>query len=934
MILDYDYNKNKKQFSISYIAEDGNKQILKFENLQKFLTYFYTPQGRFKTWDDSRCDTKYTYNPHKFDLKEFIYNLNDDIQKKLDGITFPKLFTFDIETRLKSGAHGEVGMGDFTDPTVADEPIHTISLVSPNLNGVVMGDKPLTDEEIEWIKEQFYQYLKNIPFFETLELKMPQFKYMYFDKEESMLRFFLTNVVAKVPILAGWNSIGYDWCYITNRIKNTYSNLSVSDSSYTGTTRGKEFTNKRGDKIKIQHPVHTLILDMMEVVENEDTAVLPEKESLNLDYVAHETLGANKIEYEGNLEVLYNTDYKRYVFYNLIDSILVQLIDKRFKSLDHIYMYSLYAKERIGQCFSKIALTEALILKHFRSKNIKIVPEQKENVERGRLIGAYVKKPRGGLYEYVTCNDFASLYPSTMRTCNLSFENYVGVKWKEEELNKYRRDMASYIVIGPHVFRNEGTLDKPSVGEQIGSFIDWDALKPYQEDKNYFVSVNGCIYKNDRDYTLRNIMTELYSERNASKYLAKDLDAMVISDIDHILNSHLDELHQYKQNAIDLIKSLGYEFTCGEDIKQFFQKEGKDAVLEFERKLKTMITYHQNLEIAVKIMMNSVYGGTSHQSFYWFNINLANDITGESRNLTKKMEKHLTDYWKTAWTEEPKLIEIQKKLGLKLKSEEEIEEIKRNSLSNSLCYVVYGDTDSLYISYKSLLETIQGSDKMDLHQILNILMEINLNFLDQHNFDYIKAYYDKRHGQSVHKFELETINRRGVWLHETKKRYGQVLLWKDGKIYDVDSLPIKVKGLEVVKASYPTLARKQIKKLLRFLLEYNGKYLIQELNLMNMEFIKEFNVAEIDDVCANVRVNGYLDRILDDTNPNGYITTKGAAVGVRALAMYNWLNNVHHLGAEPLYGGKLKFYHVQKKSRGEREEGFAYESTKYPKWAA
>lgn len=694
MILDYDYNREKKQFSISFIKPDGNKEVKHFDNIQKFITYYYTPEGRFNTWDGAKADTKYTYNPSKFDLKEFIYNLEQSIQNELDGKTFPKLYTFDIETRLKSGPRGEVGQGDFTDPTIADEPVHTISLVSPNMNSVVMGDKPLTPEDIEWIRSEFHKYLNSIPFFRTLNIPAPEFRYMHFEKEENMLRFFLENVVKKVPILAGWNSIGYDWCYITSRIRNFYPNLSIKLASMTNTTRMEEYTNMKGEKIKMPHPIHTLILDMMDVIDTEDTQVLPMKESMNLDYISHEALGANKVEYDGNLEELYIKDYRRYVFYNLIDSILVQLNDKKFKTMDHIYLYSLYAKERIGRCFSKIALTEALILRHFRQTNTKIVWEPRGDVERGRLLGAYVKKPLGGRYEFVCCNDFASLYPSTMRTCNLSFENYVGAFWDDEKLAPYRRDMAHFIVVGPNVFINEGTLAKPILGDQIGTFLNDEALEQYRKDKNYFVTVNGCVYKNDKDYTLKLIMTELYSNRNSSKYLSKDLDAMVISDIDHILNGHGDKLYTYKQNAVDLIRGMGYEFTCGEDIRVWHAKNGDTALKEFERKLKVEIIYHANLEQAIKLMMNSVYGGTSHKGFYWFNINLANDITGESRNLTHLMEDHLSEYWKTAWQTEPKLIELRERLGIRIKPNEQINRIITESPCNSLCTIVYGDSVS------------------------------------------------------------------------------------------------------------------------------------------------------------------------------------------------------------------------------------------------
>lgn len=247
--------------------------------------------------------------------------------------------------------------------------------------------------------------------------------------------------------------------------------------------------------------------------------------------------------------------------------------------------------------------------------------------------------------------------------------------------------------------------------------------------------------------------------------------------------------------------------------------------------------------------------------------------------------------------------------------------------------ILVHNTDSLYISYAPLLETIEGVENADLHQILDIILEINLNFLDQHNFDYIKEYYDKRHGQSVHKFELETVNKRGVWLHGTKKRYGQILLWKDGKKYDLDALPVKVKGLEVVKSSYPTAARAMLKDYLKFLLDYDGKYLVQELNLKNIQNIKRWGTLPIDEICANIKVNGYMQKCTDDTDPNGYITTPGASWNVKALAMYNWLNNTKHLGSEPIYGGKVKVYTIKGSDPKKGDIYFAYEGTKYPKWA-
>jgi hypothetical protein len=80
-------------------------------------------------------------------------------------------------------------------------------------------------------------------------------------------------------------------------------------------------------------------------------------------------------------------------------------------------------------------------------------------------------------------------------------------------------------------------------------------------------------------------------------------------------------------------------------------------------------------------------------------------------------------------------------------------------------------------------------------------------------------------------------------------------------------------------------------------------------------------------------VNGYFQKIISDTNPNGFETVTGASSNVKALAMYNWLNNKHHLGSEPIYGGKLKIYTMKGSSEKNGDIYFAYEGTKYPKWA-
>ena len=169
------------------------------------------------------------------------------------------------------------------------------------------------------------------------------------------------------------------------------------------------------------------------------------------------------------------------------------------------------------------------------------------------------------------------------------------------------------------------------------------------------------------------------------------------------------------------------------------------------------------------------------------------------------------------------------------------------------------DTDSLYLTYHELLETIVGFDQMDKFQQLSIVERLNTEFLNKHNCDYIYEYFKSRHVESVHEFELETIAYSGAWL-DVKKRYMQIIMWKDGKVYDEDKMPLKIKGLESIKSSTPKVARDELKVLIRKMLELNepNKHLFsQQMNIYMQETKQRFNQADIEDISASSSVNGY-----------------------------------------------------------------------------
>lgn len=883
MILDFHYQKKKHVLDVSYVSSTGSRQMLSFP-ISRFKTYREDPEGTYKNWNGKSCQLLYTDEPSNFDILNFLRELPQEQQALLEGKTNPKLYTWDIETQFDPD--------EFPDPSRAQFPITVISMASSNLDVVELGTQDLSEEDQEWISRQIRDYLSQSEFYRNLKLdREPRFKYLKFATEQDMIGYFLTHMVSKSPVLAGWNSDGFDCLYLQNRITAACPALSMKMGSVTGSVTPKYRQDKRGTKYQLKIPDHTLMIDMMDVVENYDMS-LGAKESVSLDYIAKRCAGIGKIQYDGDLEDLRKNDYRKYVFYSCIDSLLVQLIDQHVRTMNTMYAQALYCHTRIQDVFSKIKATEALMFDYWFRHGIKVCPVDRKSrsVERGELPGAYVREPTAGKHEFVCCNDFASLYPSCIRSNNISFENYIG---KLED----------------------------------GDFTQ-EELNAYKKDPGYFVTVNNCVFKNDQIYAFPAVQGELYDNRNQAKYLVKKMDATVMSDAEH-WKSHYsfpDPGRQYDKEVTARLATIGYPgITRASDLESLdISGFMEDLALEME--------YLESYQMGQKLLGNSGYGASSHPAFAFFNLNVAASITSEGQALIHLMEKHIPEYFQENWAS---MSALREHLGVKMRKDQP-------SIPPSWVQPIAGDTDSLYISYQNLLDGLVNVDGSELTdpQKLDFLVKLNTGFLDQHNKEFMKEYYDSRHAiQMVHNFELETIAWKDIRLN-VKKRYAQLLVWKDGKYFDFDHPKFKSKGLEVIKSSYPALARNQLQEALVQLMlsDKDGLDLTFFLNrLVQDQYKPQWMERPVEELCENKKISGYSTYILNDSDPMGVQVAPKCPYHVRALANRNWTIQVHHLHAELQYGGKMKIYPVKNRSSIKKsttpDQYFAFAAGEYPDWA-
>lgn len=91
------------------------------------------------------------------------------------------------------------------------------------------------------------------------------------------------------------------------------------------------------------------------------------------------------------------------------------------------------------------------------------------------------------------------------------------------------------------------------------------------------------------------------------------------------------------------------------------------------------------IELAYKLLSNGAYGASSSPNFYFYNLELAKDITGECRNLTKYFWKNLEEFFhETIWERK----DLWKKFGFELDE-------SKHDLCREMTVSCYSDTDSV-----------------------------------------------------------------------------------------------------------------------------------------------------------------------------------------------------------------------------------------------
>lgn len=303
--------------------------------------------------------------------------------------------------------------------------------------------------------------------------------------EQELLMKFLDVWSRDYPdIVTGWNVKFFDFPYLINRVAKIF-----------GEEKSKLFSpwkkiNERSafimgkDQVAYEM-VGITIYDYMELFRKFAPNGVAQ-ESYRLDHIAHGEIGERKLTYDevDSLFALYETNFEKFIDYNIRDCMLVDKIDKKLRLIELAITAAYESRVNFGDVFYQTRMWTSIIYNHLRKKNI-VINYKNGGDKDQKYEGAYVKEPQIGVHDWVASFDLKSLYPSLIIQYNISPETFKGMY-------------------------DKGTL---SLTDLIAKKTDLQFLK----DQNITICPNGAMFDRSVEGFLPEIIQGLMDTRDAAK---------------------------------------------------------------------------------------------------------------------------------------------------------------------------------------------------------------------------------------------------------------------------------------------------------------------------------------------------------------------------------------------------------------------------------
>lgn len=346
------------------------------------------------------------------------------------------------------------------------------------------------------------------------ECSISDITYILCEDEKDLLIEFQKYWRTKNPaIVTGWNVESFDIPYIINRGKRILGNDFIKKFSFFHESLDKCIKEYDIDEKNVgYHIIGTSVLDYLPLYKKFHTG--ENLESYRLEVVAQFELNEGKLDYSEYTDFndLYERNHDLFIEYNKKDVNLVYRLEKKVNYIFLTLIMSYIAKIRFEDIHSQVRFWDTYIYNELQKRNIQIPPNPKK--ERENIVGAFVKDPIPNLYEWIVTLDLVSLYPSIIRTFNLSPET-IAAHWHEDITT-------------------------------IENYINMKKDLSFTKRNNVAVIANGSCYKRDKMGIFNELVTNMFKKRK--EFQAKKKEAQ--KKLEHLKNDSADK------NQIENMESL------------------------------------------------------------------------------------------------------------------------------------------------------------------------------------------------------------------------------------------------------------------------------------------------------------------------------------------------------------------------------------------
>lgn len=453
--------------------------------------------------------------------------------------------------------------GDFVEP--GECPINAVTLIDDRTCMVHTfllrnSKNPLIQEFENNVSTRLYNELKDFVIEATggvekahkFKVDLLNFQFHFFDEDKEIdlikeLFSYINNL--KPDFVLAWN-MAFDIPYIIQRIKNleykpedimTHPDFKFKNATYYIDERNKDSFEERGDKANISS--YSVFLDQLIhfASRRKGRSAIA---NFRLDYIGEITCGVKKLDYKHittSLAKLPYLDYKTFVFYNIMDTIVQYCIENKVNDIGNVYNNVLLNNTRYNKIYRQSIYLHNRAIKSFYNSGLIMGNNCNKDTPKTPFPGAFVSDPKlNNDYSKMTLNgkpvmifnnlddfDYKSLYPSITSEFNMSPNTIIAhlnipeIVYEFE--NRFNREAKAYQREGQfmddlqsHVWLEffHRWFNLASYGDMYDDVIEYYTREKNAYGKLYIHKPNGRIspfekvpYKNNRKSPFIKIMS-------------------------------------------------------------------------------------------------------------------------------------------------------------------------------------------------------------------------------------------------------------------------------------------------------------------------------------------------------------------------------------------------------------------------------------------